>query len=174
MDLIQMNFLLIIFAVLMICNMVEGYKKGMVRSIISLVSLIVLCIVAALISNGLRSYTKGEMGNVVIMVLLLCVLGIAHHLLGVVFFSAKMISKLPIVHLADKLLGIVVGILETVLILWTIYTFIMILDTGMIGGMILEYTRDNSILTWFYEHNELAHLIQQFGAQFDLEALFVR
>ncbi len=161
-----MNILLIIMGIILICSMINGYKKGMVKSIISLVSLIVLCIIVALIGNGLQSYFDGEFFNVVIMVLLFCVLGIAHHLLGVVFFSAKMISKLPIVHFVDKLLGIVVGILETVLIFWTIYTFIMMLDMGMIGQQLLEYTRESSILTWFYEHNHLAYWVEKLGAQF--------
>uniref|UniRef100_UPI00405741C0 CvpA family protein n=1 Tax=Acetatifactor sp. TaxID=1872090 RepID=UPI00405741C0 len=164
----EINILLIIIAVLLFCNIVDGYKKGAVKAIISFVSLIVLCIVVALIGNGLQSYFDGEMINVVIMVLLLAVLGIVHHLLGVIFFSAKLVSKLPIVHSVDKLLGIVVGILETVLILWTIYTFTMMMDMGMIEGQIIEYTRNNSILTWFYEHNYLAYWVQQLGAQFQI------
>lgn len=161
-----MNILLIIVAVLLLFNVVDGYKKGMVKSIISFVSLIILCVVTALIGNGLQSYFDGEVLNVVIMVLLLCVLGIVHHLLGIVFFSAKLISKLPIVHSLDKVLGIVVGILETVLIIWTIYTFTMMMDMGMIGTQIVEYTRENSALTWFYEHNYLAYWVQKLGAQF--------
>lgn len=163
-----MNILLIIVAILLFCNMVDGYKKGMVKAIISFVSLIVLCIVVALIGNGLQSYLDGEFLSVVIMVLLLCVLGIAHHLLGVVFFSAKLVAKLPIVHSLDKLLGIVFGVLQTVLILWTIYTFTMMMDMGIIGNQIVEYTQNNSILTWFYEHNYLAHWVQQLGAQFQI------
>lgn len=160
-----MNILLIIAAVLLLFNVVDGYKKGMVKSIISFVSLIILCIVVALIGNGLQSYFDGQVLNVVIVVLLLCVLGIAHHLLGIVFFSAKLISKLPIVHSVDKVLGVVVGILETVLIVWTIYTFTMMLDMGMIGTQIVEYTRENNVLTWFYEHNYLAYWVQKIGAQ---------
>lgn len=160
-----MNILLIIAAVLLLFNVVDGYKKGMVKSVISFVSLIILCIVVALIGNGLQSYFDGQVLNVVIMVLLLCVLGIAHHLLGIVFFSAKLISKLPIVHSVDKVLGVVVGILETVLIVWTIYTFTMMLDMGMIGTQIVEYTRENNVLTWFYEHNYLAYWVQKIGAQ---------
>lgn len=160
-----MNLMLIIVLVLLICNVVRGYKNGMVRSIISLVSLIVLCAVAALICNGLQSYFDGEIINVIVLVLLLCVLGIVQHLLGVVFFSAKMIAKLPVVHFADKVLGIVVGILETILILWTIYTLIMILHLGMVGTYIVEYTADSRILTWFYEHNYLAHWVETMGAQ---------
>lgn len=160
-----MNILLIVAGILLLCNIVDCYKKGMVRSIISFISLIVLCVVVALVGSGVQSYFDGEILNVVIMVLLLCVVGIAHHLLGVLFFPAKVITKLPIVKSLDKILGIVVGVLETVLILWTVYTFIMILNLGMIGQLLLEYTQESPILLWFYENNYLAYWVQQLGAQ---------
>lgn len=162
-----MNLLLIIMALLLLCKMVDGYKKGMVKEIISFVSLIVLCVVLALIANGVNSYFDGQFAKVVIVVLLLAALAVVHHLLGVVFFSAKMIAKLPIVHWLDKILGIVVGILETVLILWTIYTFVMLMDLGAIGQQILIYTEESEILLWFYQHNYLAHLLQQISAEID-------
>lgn len=158
-----MNILLLIFLIVMLCNVADGYKKGIVREVISLVSLIVMCIVFALIGNGIGSYLDGEMGNVIVMVLMLCAVGIVHHLLGVVFFSAKVISKLPVVHWFDKLLGMVFGVLETVLILWTLYTFIMMLDMGMIGRQIMAYTQDSKILTWIYENNYLALWVERIG-----------
>ena len=163
-----MNLMLIALIILLIFNVVSGYKKGMVKSIISFVSLIVLCILATLITQGMKSYVKGQVANVIVVLILLSLLGIVHHLLGVVFFSAKMISKLPIVQSLDKVLGIVVGILETVLIIWTIYTFIMILDMGMIGQQVVQYTQESTILLWFYQHNELAKWVQYLGAQFHL------
>ena len=122
----NLNLLLIITAVILLCMVMDGYKKGMVRSLISLISLV-------------------------------------HHLLNVVFFSAKVISKLPIVHSLDKLLGIVVGILETVLIVWTIYAFDIFRDLGTLGQVIVDYTRDSKILTCLYENNYLAYLIEQLG-----------
>lgn len=161
-----MNILSFVMAILLICNIVQGFKKGMVKSVISLISLVVLCVIVALLGNGLRSYFAGEIANVIVLAFLLCLLGIAHHLLGVVFFSAKMIAKLPVIHILDKMLGAVVGALETVLILWTLYTLTRILDMGMIGQQLLEYTRDSAILRWFYEHNELAHWVEHFGAQY--------
>nr|WP_318686787.1 CvpA family protein [uncultured Acetatifactor sp.] len=160
-----MNLLFVIVLIVMICNIVSGYKKGMVREIISLISLVVMCIVVALIGNGVNSYFDGETANVVVMVLLLCLVGIVHHLLGVVFFSAKVISKLPIVHWFDKLLGMIFGIIETVLILWTIYAFIMMLDMGMISQQILIYTQENRILTWIYEHNYLAVWLEKISSE---------
>ena len=137
----------------------------MVREIISLISLIVMCVVVALIGNGLNSYFDGEIANVIIAVLLLCLVGIVHHLLGVVFFSAKVISRLPVVSWIDKLLGMLFGIVETILILWTIYAFIMMLDMGMIGQQILVYTRENQILTWLYENNYLAVWLERLNSE---------
>lgn len=160
-----MNLLFVIVLIVMFFNIVSGYKKGMVREIISLISLIVMCVVVALIGNGLNSYFDGEIANVIIAVLLLCLVGIVHHLLGVVFFSAKVISKLPIVSWIDKLLGMLFGIVETILILWTIYAFIMMLDMGMIGQQILVYTRENQILTWLYENNYLAVWLERLNSE---------
>ena len=159
---VQMNLLCVAAVILLIINIVTGYKRGMVKQVISLVSLVVLCTVAVLVGNGLRSYQDREFLNVAVAVLLLAALGIAHHLLGIVFFSAKMIAKLPIVHWLDRLLGIVFGALETVLLLWTLYTFVMMMDLGMIGQMIVSYTAENDILIWIYQHNYLAHLIEQY------------
>lgn len=157
-----MNILLIIVAILMICKMVDGYKKGMVKEIISFVSLIILCVVLALLANGVSSYFDKKYVNVVLAVILLVVIGVVHHLLGVLFFSARMVVKLPIVNWVDKLLGIVVGMLEIILILWTVYTFVMFMDLGMIGNQIVEYTKESNILLWFYDNNYLAYLLENF------------
>lgn len=151
-----MNLLGIIVLIILIWKIWEGYKRGMVREIISFISLIVLCIVVALIGSGMESYMEKEYLGVVIAILLLGILGIAHHLLGVVFFSAKVLSRLPVIHWADKVLGMVAGALETVLILWVVYLFIMKFGLGMIGQQILVYTEDNPILSWLYQYNFLA------------------
>ena len=161
----NLNLMVIIVLIVTFCSMVDGYKKGMVKSIISFISLIFTCVVVVVLGNALHSYFDGKIINVIIMVLLLGLIGIVRHLLGVVFFSAKAISKLPIVHWADKLLGIVVGILETVLILWTIYTFIMFMDLGILGQQILDFTQESKILTCLYQNNYLAYLVEKITSQ---------
>lgn len=155
-----MNLMTLIVLFLMVFKIADGYKKGMVKEIISFVSLVVMCVVVVLISAGLHSFMEKQVIGVVIAVLLLALLGIAHHLLGVVFFSAKLISRLPIIHWADKLLGMLVGALEVVLILWTLYTFIMHFGLGMIGSLIIEYTNQSRLLTTIYEYNMLAPIVE--------------
>lgn len=168
---LHFNVMLIVVVISVICKMVDGYKKGMVKEIISLISMIVLCVTAALIACGVHNYSNGQFFNVVVVVVLLSVLGIVHHLLSLVFFSAKLVVKLPVIHFADKLLGIVFGVVEVVLILWTIYAFIMIMDIGAVGRVILSYTEESSLLLWIYQHNFLAHWIEQFLEEFDFVPL---
>jgi hypothetical protein len=157
----NMNILLIIVVILALLKLMDGFKKGMVKEIISLISMIVLCMVAGLIALGAKGYMNGSVGGVIVAVVLLSLIGIVHHLLSVVFFSAKVITKLPVIHFADKLLGAVFGVFEVVLILWTIYTFILIGNpaTGnmsVVADIICDFTRDSRILDWIYNHNMIA------------------
>lgn len=61
----NINFLLVIVIILAIYKIADGYKKGMVKEIISLVSMAVLCAVAALIAGGISSYNDGKIFNAV-------------------------------------------------------------------------------------------------------------
>ena len=155
-----MNIMLIVVAICALIKIRDGYKNGIVKEIISLVTLIVMGIMIVLISNGLHSYMEKEIVGVIIAVVLLALLGIVHHMLSVVFFSAKMISKLPVIHWVNKLLGAVFGVLEVILILQIVYAFIMYFGLGMIGQQILEYTRESVVLTKLYQYNVIAKLVE--------------
>lgn len=151
-----MNILLIVLALILIWRVVESYKRGMVKEIISFVSLIVLCVAVVLLGSALSNYFEKDIISMVVAIILLLVVCIAHRLLGLVFFSAKLVSKLPVVSSFDKLLGIVIGVLETIIIIWTIYALIMSFGMGMIGQQILSYVQDSKILTALYQYNYLA------------------
>lgn len=166
MEEIQMNIMLVIMAVCVLLKIVDGYKKGMVKEIISLVTLTVIGIMVVLISRGLHSYMEKEIVGVIIAVVLLALLGIVHHLLGVVLFSAKMIAKLPVVHWANKVLGAIFGAFEVILILQIVYVFIMYFGLGMIGQQILEYTRESIVLAKVYQYNVVAKLVENLMGQF--------
>lgn len=154
-----MNIMLLIVLLILVFKIADGYKKGMVKEIISFLSLLIMCVVVVLIGAGLHSYMEKKVLGIIITVVLLSLVGIAHHLLKVVFFSAKVISKLPIIHTGDKLLGMVVGALEVILLLWTLYTFIMYFELGMIGNLIIEYTEQSKLLTLVYQYNLLAPIV---------------
>lgn len=155
-----MNIMLIIAVICVLLKIADGYKKGMIKEIVSLVTLIIMGIMIVLISKGLHSYMEKEVVGVIIAVVLMALLGVVHHLLNVVFFSAKMISKLPVIHWVNKAFGAVFGALEVILILQIVYVFIMYFGLGMIGQQILEYTRESIALTKIYQYNVVARLVE--------------
>lgn len=159
------NILVIIVIAFMVFKIWDGYHKGMVKEILSFLSLIFLSLFILLAGNGVSSYYDGRILNVIVMVVLLTLLGIAHHIINVVVIPAKLIAKLPVIKKFDKALGIAVGVLETVLILWTVYTFTMMMDLGMIGDYILQCTSENPALLWLYQHNYLIRGIEFWSAQ---------
>lgn len=161
------NLMLVVVIIAMIVKMLSGYRNGMVKEMISMVSMVVLCVVAALVAYGVNSYHDGKVFNVAVAVVLLMLVMTAHHFLSLAFFSAKLFSKLPVVHTLDKLLGIVFGALEIVFLLWMVYAFAMMMDMGAIGQRLLGDTEGNPVLSWFYRHNYLARWIGGFLDGFD-------
>lgn len=160
-----MNVMMLIVLFVLVFKVVDGYKKGMIKELISLISLLIMCVVVTLIGAGLYSYMQKQAVGILVTILLLSLVGIAHHLLKAVFFSARVISKLPIIHAGDKFLGMLVGVLEVVVMLWTLYTFIVYFELGMIGELILEYTRQSKALTLIYEYNFLAPIVSNVVAE---------
>lgn len=165
------NFLLLIVLGVALIKLIDGYKKGIIKEIISLVSLLVLCAVVALVAGGISCYQDKKILHVVVAFLLLGVLGVVHHLLGVVFFSAKMISKLPVVHFADKLLGAVFGVLEVLLVLWTIDTLVLMMDENSLTNLYATYVNDSELLTWISDKNYLSRFVEQVIPGVDLRSL---
>lgn len=154
-----MNWLVILAILILTWRIAEGVKKGMVKEIISFVSLIVLSLAVALLGMALSKYFQKDMISMAVAIILLLLLGIVHSLLGLVFFPAKLIAKLPLVRSLNKVLGAVIGILETILIIWTAYCILYTFETDVIWEQILEYVAGSRVLTFLYEHNYLRYLV---------------
>ena len=92
-----MNWLLIIVALVLVWRIAEGIERGMVKEIISFISLVVLCLVVALIGTAVSKYLDKDIVSVIVAIVLLLIVCIVHRLLGIVFFSAKLIAKLPVI-----------------------------------------------------------------------------
>lgn len=160
-----MNVVLLVVIALLLIKILDGYKRGMVKELISLITLCLMCIVVVILIAGLHFVRESESAGILVAVFLLMLLGIAHHVLRLIFFSAKLITKLPVISFGNKLLGMVVGALEVLLLLWTVYTFTMYFDLGVIDDMIVEGTKESTILTKVYEFNLLAPIVESVMAK---------
>ncbi len=166
-----MNWLLLIAAIVLIWRIAEGLHRGMVKEIISFVSLVVLCLTVALIGTALSKYFEKDIISMIVAIVLLLILCIVHRLLSIVFFSAKLISKLPVVKTVDKLLGAVIGVLETIVLLWTLFSLIITFGMGMLGQQVLQYVVDSKILSVVFNYNYLQVLVDLIAQKLQIGAM---
>ena len=150
-----MNILLIVFALIMVWRIAMGMKKGIVRETIAFINVIFVALVLSLLSMTINAYHAGNYLGITLFVLGIVIVSVAYSILKIVFFPAKVISKLPVVSSADKMLGILIGIAETLLVFWTVCCLVMYLDLGVLEDQVMTMIEENVLLTGLYKYNLL-------------------
>lgn len=118
-----------VIVLLIAWRMVAGFRKGLVRELLSLIALAIGGLSAYLILGAVGSCLNREIGRMLQIILILLVIGAVYKLISLLFTSLKLVSKLPVVHGADKLLGSVLGVLEGLAIVW--YIIYWLKDWGL-------------------------------------------
>ena len=156
-----MNYLLIIILLVFVWRIAIGYKRGMVKELQAFVTFLVTSASIILVCKTITAYKEADNIIMIINILILTILGISFSILKMVFFSAKAIVKLPVIHLADKILGIVMGAAEVVFSIWALCLFLDTFSKGIFVKMALAYIKDNSFLLYLYNNNLLEKLFEQ-------------
>ena len=102
--------------VIIIWRMVSGFRKGMVQEILSLIAMAVAGFCAYLLLGAMGSYINKELGRLIQIIILLLIVCAVYKLANLIFTSIRLVSRLPVIRSADKLLGAVFGILEGIII----------------------------------------------------------
>lgn len=153
-----MNITLIIVLCLLVWKAFAGYKKGMTKEITGLISWAVTLFVISLIIMLYTSFLANEARNTIYSIVILVAVGLIYGIVRIFLKSAKFISKLPLFHLADKILGLVIGAAEGMLIVWLLYVLNEGGLFGSFGNIIYTDTANSTILSAIYEYNYLAKL----------------
>lgn len=84
-------------------------------------------------------------------------------LLSVIISCALgIVSKIPILSGANRILGLFAGAFEGLLAVWIIFYFIAICSASEAGAKLVAYIYDNAFLTFLYENNLVLTLINIF------------
>ncbi|MCR5256264.1 MAG: CvpA family protein [Acetatifactor sp.] len=151
-----MNLLLIVFLAFTAYCVYNGYKRGMVKALVSFIGMIVLGIVIVLGIGLFNSYVTHDFFRIILLLIVLIILVLAHLFIKMVLFPAKLLTHLPVAHGVNKVMGVVFGILEALVILWLIYAVIVLLGVDAAWGQwIISSTKENVVLNWLYERNYL-------------------
>lgn len=152
---VSINITLIIVGIIALFELIKGYRRGMVKEIAGFIALVITLFVGALLIMLISSFQDGETKNTIIAAILLIVIGLVYGIVNLVLKSVKALSKLPVINVADSLLGLILGAGKAIMIVWIAF---LVASEGFfpaISTRIIEDVSNSQILTWLYENNFL-------------------
>lgn len=153
------NVTLLIFALLIVVTIIHGFRRGMTKEIAGLVAWMVTLFVMSMILMIYSRFRAEETGSAIASIILLLIVGLIYGVVRMFFKSVHAISRLPIFHFLDQLLGGVIGFGEGILIIWLLYILNAGGLLGSFGETMMRDTAANGLLTMLYEYNYLVKLV---------------
>lgn len=160
-----MNILLIVLLVLLVWRTIAGVQKGIVRETISFINILFAAATLGLACMAVNAYKEAYYLQMFIFALIIVILGVIHSVLRLVFFSAKVVSKLPVISSADRLAGLVMGVVETLILYWILCYILIYFDFGALRNQLMLMITENKILSFLYQYNLLGLLLETIKAQ---------
>lgn len=163
-----MNILLILMAVVFVWRIAVDTKKGIVKASLALISTLFAALVIGLLCVAVNAYHADNYLAIIIAICIIAVLSIVYSVIKIVFFPARIVSKLPVISSVDKLLGVVSGIVETLIVFWILCYVLMYIDLGVLTEQITMMISESRILTFLYEYNLIGLLLEAVKAKIGL------
>lgn len=149
--------------ILLVVKVMISFKRGLVKEICAVISTIAASIVVLLIAFALRQYFNDSKIIFVTTLVLLFLFLVLYKILATFLTGLKLVAKLPGLNLVDKILGPVLGIVETVLIIWAVYCIAIIMDMGAFSTLMMNCARNNIVMRLLYQYNYMYVLIAPFS-----------
>lgn len=166
----QINIVLVIVALLLLGGAIKGFQNGMIKELSTLIGLIGALAAGAAAVAAFRNYQLKNTMNVLIAVICLFIVLLAFKIIDFIMVSLKMLSRIPLLHGVDKLLGIAAGIAEAVVIVWIAFLLITAFDIAGIRSVVLECIRENEFLSLLFYNNYIARGIAELN---DIKDVFL-
>jgi len=138
---------------LLIFRVYKASKRGMVSEICTLIATVAGCIVVIAIAFAVRNFINQDKVIFVITIFLIAIFGLVYKLFTGLLESIKLVSKLPVVSILDKILGSLLGVFEVVMFVWMLYCVVLIMNAGIIEECVLNCVKANVVMRFLYDHN---------------------
>ena len=165
------NIPFIIVLIVFVIFLVRALKNGFVKELCEFVSAIIASIAILLLAFAIHGVFDKDKIQFVVAVVLIVLLGIIYKLLSLFFTSLKLVSKIPVVKVLDKILGVVMAVLEIVVLLWAVYCLIIIVNGGALGRWIIDCVKVNPVMRFVYEYNYMYQIVASISSKLRAEDL---
>ena len=157
----DINILFIIVIAILGIGVIWGWKRGLLESVIRIISCILGILVLIVVAKGIGSFMQKSYVQVVMAFALLAAIRLIHKIMRFLTDSFKLVRAIPIGKLADKFAGAALGLAESVLIVWLGFLLLGVFDTLGLNAWVLEQVEQSRFLTIMYHSNYLIALLQK-------------
>ena len=156
----SINILWIVVVVSMLIGAIKGFKRGLVESVMRLLTSLLGIVVLVVLAKGIGNFLQKSYVNVLMALILLVILNIFHKIGKLILDSCKLVSRLPVIHSLDKIAGILIGLAEVVVFIWLVFIFVGVMNPLGIQDWIVEQVNESVFLSILYRTNGLVMLLK--------------
>jgi len=156
----DINILFIIVASILVIGAVWGWKRGLLESVIRIISCILGILVLVIVAKGVGNFIQKSYVKVIMAVILLLAIRMIHRAVKFLTDTFKLVRAVPIGKLADKLAGTILGLAEAVIIIWLMFLVVGVFDIMGLKAWMLTQINQSSFLTMLYYSNYLIELLK--------------
>lgn len=98
------------------------------------------------LKTRLSSLALSAAAYIILMILIFIILRI-------LLLISKVIQKAPVIGGVNRILGAIFGLLEGLLILWSLCLILMLISGTPFGSQVMEVVEDNAFLKFIYDNN---------------------
>lgn len=158
---LEINILFIIVVLTLVTGAVLGWKRGLLESIIRIISCILGILVIIVIAKGIGSFIQKSYVQVIMALVLLVLIQVIHRIMKFLTDTFKLVRAIPVGKLADKLAGTVLGGAEAIFIIWLVFLLIGVFDETGFNTWIIEQVGRSRFLTMIYYSNYLIEVLKK-------------
>lgn len=158
----DINILFIIVVLMLASGAVWGWKRGLLESVIRIVSGMLGILVLIVVAKGVGSFLQKSYVRVIMALTLLVAVRIIYRIVKLLTDTLKLVRAIPAGKLADKLAGAVLGLAEAVFVLWLFFLLAGAFDVMGCNAWVLEQVGRSRFLTMIYYSNYLIELLRKF------------
>ena len=155
----EINLLFVIVVLSLAAGVVWGWKRGLLESIIRIISCILGILVIVVVAKGIGNFIQKSYVQVVMAVILLILIRYIHKIVKFLTDTFQLVCAIPVGKLADKLAGAALGFVEAVFVLWLAFLVFGIFDVMKMNTWIIEQVEQSRFLTMLYYSNYLIELL---------------
>ena len=156
----EINLLFVIVVLILAAGAVWGWKRGLLESVIRIISCILGILVIVVAAKGVGNFIQKSYVQVIMALILLILIRNIHRFVKFLTDTFKLVRAIPVGKLADKLAGAVLGMVEAVFVIWLAFLLIGVFDIMGINAWMIEQVGQSRLLTMIYYSNYLIELLR--------------